>query len=267
MSQGLLSRDLKRRLRVPSTPVLSLAEEGFADAFPSGGLAAGAHQIAPSAAGDEASALAFATVLAIRAVTAKADGRVLMVQSAEAAREGGWVYGAGLHALGLDPGRLGVLRVRTGADALRVVDEGLKSASVAAIVADLWEEPRLDLSVTRRFNLSSRRSGALALLVTHGLGGTSAALTRWRVAAARSARRRRLERPAFRLQLLRNRLGPTGEWTVEWDSHDRVFRPSAPLPLPVVRPPAHGSPAAAAPGEGPVYEPGVAAPGAYRQAG
>src|SRR5690606_11762063 len=102
--------------------------------------------------------------------------------------------------------------------------------------ANLWEAPRLDLSVTRRFNLAGERTRALALLVTRNLSGTSAALTRWSVAARPSiGRGRRLERPVFHVQLLRNRMGPTGEWTVEWNSDDCVFRAPAALPPPLAR--------------------------------
>lgn len=257
-----IPRELRRQLQPKVKPVMRLEGEGPASAFPAGGLAAGAHQVAPEAAGDEAAALAFATALTIRALQARADARALLVQSAEAAREGGWAYAAGLQALGLDPERLGVVAVRTETEALRVVDEALKSGSVAAVLADLWAAPRLDLSISRRFNLASDRTGALAFLVTRSLEGTSAALTRWSVAARPSVnRRRRLERPVFNLKLLRNRMGPTGEWTVEWDSHDRVFRAPAPLPLPVARPAADG-PAAA-----PDRTAGQGSGSAYRQAG
>jgi protein ImuA len=226
-------------------------------AFSCGGLAAGVHQ----AAGQGAAPLGFAFALLARTLADRPSAKALLVQSAEALREGGRAYGPGLKALGLDPDRLGVAEARTGAEALRMVDEALRSGAVAAVLADLGCGPRLDLSVTRRFNLSARRSGALALLLTHELDGTSAALSRWRVTAHPSRTpRRRLGRPAFRLSLLRNRLGPTGEWTLEWDSDDRVFRPAPPLSAPLARPAADRSGAA---GES---EPGFA-PGAYRQAG
>ena len=214
-------------------PVLSLGGL-FGDAFPQGGLAAGAHEMA----GAGAAPLGFALALLSLALAAKDGARGLLVQAGEAGRETGLFYGPGLQAMGLDPDRLGVVRVASGAEALRVTDEALRSGAVAAVLADLGNEPRLDLSVTRRFNLSARTARGAALLVIDSLDATSAALTRWRVAphSSRTARRR-LGRPAFRLSLLRNRLGPTGEWTLEWDSDDRLFRPAPPLPAPVVRPP------------------------------
>jgi protein ImuA len=196
-----------------------------------------------------------------RAMAAAPQGRVLLVQCQETGSEGGRLYAPGLHALGLDPDRIGLAEVRSAADALRVVDEALRSGAVAAVLADLAQAPRLDLSVPRRFNLSARRTGALALMLTRDLDATSAALTRWRVEPRPSrGRRRRLGRPTFGLCLARNRLGPTGEWTLEWDSDDRLFRPAPPLSAPVARP-AVDRPDPARPAAGGL------SPGAYRQAG
>jgi len=251
---------LRRGLQMRRRAALSLEGEGPASAFAQGELAAGVHQAAPAAPGDEAAALVFAAALTVRALKAR-PGRALLVQAPEAAREVGGVYGAGLQALGLDPDRLAVTAARNGAEALRVVDEALRSGAVVAVLADLWVEPHLDLSATRRFNLASERTGAVALLVTRNLEGTSAALTRWSVAARPSlGPGRRLERPSFHLQLLRNRMGPTGEWTVEWDSDDCVFRAPAALPPPLVRPAADRS------ASNSLLEPAGAA-GPYRQAG
>jgi protein ImuA len=218
-----------RRETAPAA--LRLGHEAI-DAACGGGLAAGTHQIA----GAGAAPLSFGLALMSRAL-APIQTRGLLVQAREAAMETGHAYGPGLHALGLDPDRLGLVEVRTEAEALRVVDEALRSGAVAMVLAELGRAPRLDLSITRRFNLSARRSGAVALMLTHDLDATSAAHTRWRVGAQASAgRRRRLGRPAFHLSLMRNRLGPTGEWTLEWDSDDRLFRTAAPLSAPVARP-------------------------------
>jgi protein ImuA len=205
--------------------------------------------------------MGFAALLAIRTLAQRPGSRALLVQCADAAREGGAPYGPGLLALGLDPDRIGLAQVRTAADALRVVDEALRSGAVAAVVADLDHAPQLDLSVTRRFNLSAAPAGALAVMVTRNLSATSAALTRWRVAPAVSrGRRRRLGAPAFQLSLTRNRMGPVGDWTLEWDLDDRLFRSVPPLSAPVARP------AVDRPDPAWIAGPGLA-PGPHRQAG
>ncbi|HTK35577.1 MAG TPA: hypothetical protein VL358_09865 [Caulobacteraceae bacterium] len=246
------------RAKLQDTPprVAGFGHRAIDAAFAGEGLSAGTHQ----AAGEGTAALAFGLALVARTLAERPTTRALLIEAAEATRETGLAYAPGLQALGLDPDRLAIVRARTEGEALRVMDEALRSGAVAAVLADLGRAPRLDLSVTRRFNLSARRAGTLGLLVTHDLDGTSAALSRWRAAPHLSrGTRRRLGRPAFQLRLLRNRLGPTGEWTLEWDSDDRVFRPPAPLSAPVARPPVDR------PGPAGEPDPGLA-PGAYRQA-
>lgn len=236
------------------------------DRFEGGGLPAGAHQVG-GVEGDPLSAWGFGCALVSRLLAERPGACALLVQEASGAREGGRLYAPGLLAFGLDPDRLALVEVRQGAEALRVANEALKSKTVAAVLVELCDGAVLaDLSVTRRFNLAARRAGVLAILVTPDLSGTSAALTRWRVAPAPSADgRRRLGAPAFDLTLTRNRLGPTGAWTVEWDCHDRRFKhPAAPLPASVARPPVDRP---GAPGPRLPAASGGRASGPYRQTG
>lgn len=244
------------RLQAAPPPVAQFGCEAIDSAFAGGGLAAGTHQIAATGA----TGLGLGLALIARALVTP-GARALFVQAAACAGEEGHLHAPGLKALGVDPDRLGLAEVRNEAEALRVVDEAMRSGAVAAVLADLGEASRLDLSITRRFNLSARRTGALALVLTRDLGATSAALTRWRVEPRPSrGRRQRLGRPVFGLSLLRNRLGPTGEWTLEWDRDDRVFRTPPPLSAPVARP--------AVDRPGPARRPAGGEPlGPYRQAG
>ncbi|MEO6376718.1 MAG: hypothetical protein ABIO37_01730 [Caulobacteraceae bacterium] len=255
------------RNEVADASVLSFGHAPLDERFEAGGLSPGTHQ----AAGPGGAPFAFVCALLARLTAARPDARVLLVQEAGALREAGGLYGPGLQAMGLDPDRLALLAVRTGAEALRAGDEALKSGAAAAVVFELCDGAALaDLSITRRFNLAVQRTGAFAFLVTPRLEATSAALTRWRVEPAPSVgRKRRLGPPAFALTLTRNRLGRLGQWTVEWDGHDRCFRPAAQgvaqtpaeaVPAPVVRP-AADRPAAAGGGRG------ERSPGPYRQTG
>jgi endonuclease-3 len=229
-------RKLKAWIGRRPAAAATLGREAVDEAL-GGGLLPGSHQAAAAEAGDGAATLGFAAALMARALETQPGSRGLLVRSGEAAREDGVAHGPGLQALGLDPDRVGVVSVRTGAEALRVVDEALRSGAVVAVLAALWDEPRLDLSVTRRFNLSAARCGALAILATRDLSGTSAALTRWRVRAMPSREsRRRLGRPTFKLDLVKNRHGRPGEWILEWNGDERRFEAPTALPLPVVRP-------------------------------
>lgn len=220
------------RLQAPPPPVARFGCEAIDAAFPGGGLAAGTHQIA----GQGGAALGFGLALVARALRVP-GARALIVQTADCVGEEGRLHAPGLQALGVEPDRLGLAEVRGEAEALRAADEAVCSGAAAVVLADLGQGARLDLSVTRRLNLSARRTGTLALLLVRDLSAVSAALTRWRVEPRPGrGRRRRLGRPAFALSLLRNRLGPTGEWTLEWDRDDRVFRTLPPLSASVARP-------------------------------
>ena len=218
--------------------------------FRPGGPPFGAHEVC-GAAGEPATALLFTLLMLARLFRIDPHAQALVVQEPGALSEGGGLYGPGLWALGLDPGRLVLLSAREGGEALRIMDEAVRSGALAAVVAEAPRAVRkLDLAATQRLNLYGRQTSTLALLVTSDLDATSAAMTRWRVRARPSwAPRAYLGPPALELDLVRNRLGPTGRFTVEWSSDDTAFRlpeaPAAPLRAPVVPAPAD-RPAAAA---------------------
>ncbi len=230
----------------------SFGLEAMDACFSPGGLAFGTHEVC-GAPGDPASALLFALLMIARRLQEDPHAQALVVQEPGALGEGGGLYGPGLWALGLDPGRLVLVAAREGGEALRITDEAVRSGAVCAVLAEAPRAVRrLDLAATQRLNLYGRQTSTLALLTTPDLDATSAAMTRWRVSARSSqAPRRYLGPPALDLDLVRNRLGPTGRFIVQWSSDHGVFRPSdglvdarsfgdrAPLRSPVVPPPAH----------------------------
>ena len=216
---------------------LSLGVAAIDAILPTGKRAVGVHQIAPAHPGDPTAPFAFACSLLARALRARPPGtRVLLVSERGAVRETGPSYAPGLQAMGINPGRLAFAFAPTGSAALRIVDDALRAAAVNLILLELQDEAHLvDLRITRRFNLSARTFGALAFVVTPDLTATSAALTRWQVASAPSmGRKKRLGRPAFEIELVRNRLGPTGRWRLEWDADECAFAPAPPLAASVV---------------------------------
>jgi protein ImuA len=221
---------------------VSFGLEALDSRFSLGGLPFGAHQIAGQP-GDCASAILFAALIAARRFRAAASAQALVVQEREVLAEAGGLYGPGLAALGIDPGRLVFVSANDGAQALRMVDEGVRSGAVSVVLAELGRGARrLDLPATQRFNLYGQQTSTLVLLVTPDLFGASAAMTRWRTAAAPSAGGSLyLGPPSLTLDLTRNRLGPVGRFTVDWSSDDETFRIplQAPLCPPVVRPAVH----------------------------
>jgi len=223
---------------------MSFGLEPLDKAFSLGGLPFGAHQIAGQP-GDGACAMLFAALIIARRFKASASAQALVVQERAVLAECGGLYGPGLAALGIDPGRLVFVAAHDGAEALRMVDEAVRSGAVSVVLAELGRGARLlDLPATQRFNLYGQQTSTLTLLATPDLAGTSAAMTRWRATTAPStAPRRYVGPPALTLDLTRNRLGPVGRFTVNWSSDDETFRipvdAATPLRPSVVRPPVH----------------------------
>ncbi|MBE7218639.1 MAG: hypothetical protein INR64_09230 [Caulobacteraceae bacterium] len=241
---GGVSR-LRRRLEGLERPPVRRADQrtaslGWAsldEAFAGGALPAGLHQLAPETP-VTATAAWLPPVAAASRLPASGAIRLVLVQEADARREGGAPYGPGLAALGMEPRELAVGRAARAADALGMAEAAVRLAAAPVVVVELRRgEALADLAATRRLDLLARRAGVFLFLLTPTLHATSAAVTRWRVGAAPSpGRRRRPGWPAVRLELVRNRAGRTGAWSLQWNPHERRFTAVAPLSAPVGAP-------------------------------
>ncbi len=135
----------------------------------------------------------------------------------------GDLHGPGLGVFGLDPDRLIVVRARRSRDVLWAMEEGLRSGRPGAVLG----EPRaLDLTAGRRLQLAARAGGVACLVLHAGENGqeASAAVTRWRVAAAPSRPPDGLPglgAPRWRVALERCRGGVPQEWLLEWSDEAR----------------------------------------------
>ncbi len=218
----------------PRRSVVSLGAAALDAAFDAGGLPAGLHHLTPEAPGSAGAAWLAPLAVAARA-PARTGVRLVVVQEADARREGGAPHAPGLAALGVAADQLAVVRVARAAEALGAVEAALRLAAAPVVMLELRRgESAADLAATRRLDLLARRAGVFLFLLTPTLDATSAAVTRWRVGpAASQGRRRRPGLPAVRLQLLRNRAGRTGDWSLVWNPHERRFTPVAPLSAPV----------------------------------
>ena len=193
------------------------------------GLAAdGVHEIAPAAYGDMPAALGFAAALAVRRLAGEpADARPLLwCRLSAGTREWGRIYGHGLEALGFPRHRLLTATLNRPDAVLWTLEEALKSAALAGVVADVGSN--LDLTAVRRLMLAANegRTPGLLLFPAPPRGGT-AARTRWSVAAAPSAAPPFDDKapglPAWSLRLVRCRGGRPGEWFVEWSHATHRF--------------------------------------------
>jgi len=210
------------------------------DRLLSGGLRRNAlHEIRAAETRDASAASGFATALLAR-LAGLDDRPILLVIEEEAAREGGLPYGPGLDQLGLDPSRLVVVATRRPQEALWVFEEGLRCAGLAAVLCELRGHPKtFDLTASRRLALRARDSGVMGLLLRQAaVAEPGAALTRWRVTPRPAATvddfTEGIGRPAWQLDLERNRAGPTGRFDLEWDHGAFRFALAADAPaLPV----------------------------------
>ncbi len=197
------------------------------DAALLGGLALGAvHDLSPAAPLQFGAAAGFAFALAARIPS---DKQVLWIQTDFAALESGTPYGPGIDLLGLPLHRLLTLRVARVLDVLWAMEEALKSRAVAVVLAELPEDAA-DLTASRRLSLAARAGGGLGLLLRQRpCPLPSAAITRWKIAAAPSMPNRfgGLGHTAFDLSLSRNRRGRCGRWIVSWNHEKRIFVPQA----------------------------------------
>jgi protein ImuA len=156
------------------------------------------------------------------------------------------LYGPGLAAHGLDPGRVVMVWAPHDAEILWAMEEGLRAPGIVAVVGEVGALPAV---ASRRLQLAAERSGATAFLLRRWRDGgqaaceralPNAAVTRWRIAALPSRPFRDepgVGPPRWRVELLRCRSGEPACWEMEVpDATDNVSlaaaladRPAAPV--------------------------------------
>jgi protein ImuA len=216
-------RERVRQIERPAATVHGVLPFGVAAidrVLPGGGLARGAlHEILGASGDEEDGALAAAFVAGILGrLIATGDGMVLWCLSRPD------LYGPGLAAHGLDPGRLVLVQAPRDAEILWAMEEGLRAPGIAAVVGEVGALPAV---AGRRLQLAAERSGITALLLRRWRDGgqaararalPNAAVTRWRIAALPSQPPQGepgVGRPRWRVELLRCRGGEPACWEVE----------------------------------------------------
>ncbi len=217
-------RERVRRIERPASVQHGVVPFGIAAidrVLPGGGLARGAlHEIVGSGGDEEDGALAAAFAAGIVGrLAATADGIVPWCLKRPD------LYGPGLAAQGLDPGRLVLVRAAHDTEILWAMEEGLRAAGVTAAV--VGEIAALPMVASRRLQLAAERSGVTALIVRRWRDAAqaarersrpSAAATRWRIAAMPSAPtggEPGIGHPRWRVELMRCRGGEPACWEVE----------------------------------------------------
>lgn len=184
-----------------------------------GGVACGAlHEVAALSEVHLTAAMGFGLGLA-----ARRNARVVWIAEDMALKESGALCGHGLDQLGLAPERLLIVHAMRKRDVLWAMEEALRCRAVGAVIGEL-RHGDIDPVATRRLSLAAGESGALALLL-RGAPATdsSTAATRWVAGTAASAAHYGPGPPRFAVDLVRNRRGPLGSWTLEWSDTDERF--------------------------------------------
>ena len=125
-----------------------------------------------------------------------------------------------IHPPGLPSHDLIHVEARDARDALWAMEEGVRCSCLAAVIGEIWGDPRaLDFTATRRLAVAAERTGVACWLVR--LGGTanlSGARMRWRIGSLPSLPHRfdfkAPGEPAWDAQLFRARGYPPGRWSV-----------------------------------------------------
>jgi protein ImuA len=211
-------------------------------ALPGGGLARGAlHEILGVGGDEEDGALAAAFAARILGrLAGTGEGMVLWCLPRPD------LYGPGLAAHGLDPGRVLLVRTTRDNEILWAMEEGLRVPGIAVVVGEIGILPAV---ASRRLQLAAERSGVTVFLLRRWRDGGQAArernlpnasTTRWRIAALPSQPPRGepgVGCPRWRIELLRCRGGKPACWEMEIaDAADHVSlaatladRPAAPV--------------------------------------
>jgi protein ImuA len=212
-----IARIERTHARGTAEPSIALGIEAIDQVLPTGGIRLGALHEAASAGPDTEHAAA-ATLFAA-GILARLAGPVLWVlRQAD-------LFAPGLAGAGLQPDR--IVFAEAGKDVLPVMEEGLRHAGLAAVVAE--HTGRLSLVASRRLQLAAEQAGILAILIRRSpsfddpvLNEPTAAVTRWRIAALPSPPALPhapdtpgLGRARWKLDLTRCRGGEPGSWVVE----------------------------------------------------
>ena len=152
----------------------------------------------------------------------------------------------GFAELGFDPRRVVTVRAADAESALCVAADAVACDALGCVVLGVWGEVRaLDLVASRKLTLAARAS-AVTILISRiaAVPAASTAETRWIVRAAHSPSGLEASgmkvwgMPMLDTQLVRNRHGPIGQWIMEWNCDECLFRESQTHPQPVAAAPA-----------------------------
>jgi protein ImuA len=121
------------------------------------------------------------------------------------------------------------------ADVLWAMEEGLRCAALAAVIGEIWGNPRaLDFTATKRLAMRTERYGTPCWLIRRAASpDLSAARNRWRVTSLPSSPNpddpKAPGDPRWRVELFRSRRMQPGMWIATHDRAEDRIHLSAPF--------------------------------------
>lgn len=183
---------------------------GIKNAFPGNAFPLGAvHELV--AVGLETMVASRGFMAAIAGRLMKAGGVVLWIGPTK-------VFPPALLAFGMAPSQVLFIDLHRDKDVLWVMEEGLKSAGLVAVIAEARE---VSLNASRRLQLAVEQSGVTGFILRTGAIGKNqtACVTRWRISSLSSALEPGMPGvgfPRWKVKLEKVRNGKPGEWHMEW---------------------------------------------------
>lgn len=225
----------KERQTAQPWPTVSFGAGAFNDTLELGAL----HEFLPAAYGDFSAVTGFCFGVLTHILRLHEGVVLFAVPALHRFREGA-LYPPGLTGFGCDPDRLIQVSVKKSQNVLWTLEEGLENAAVSAVIGILPGNDRIyDFTASRRLAMRASENGATALLLRdqHDAGLSTAAETRWSIAAAPNEVRAGpgvmgrpgFEAPQWRVRLMKSKRGAPGSWRVVWDHETLSFRLAAPL--------------------------------------
>lgn len=127
------------------------------------------------------------------------------------------VFPPALMSFGVRPDRVIFIDIQRPRDVLWATEEALKCGAVSVVVAEVGG---LDLTVSRRLQLSAEQSKATGLLIrTDEHAGITSSASRWRITPVSGQLPDGLPGvgfPQWKVELLRLRNGTTGSWQIQY---------------------------------------------------
>ena len=156
---------------------------------------------------------------------------VLCVQDHISAKEAGRFYLPGLK----QSWPLIQVNVSHARDVLFTMEEGLRCREIAAVVGEVWGDPKvLDFTASKRLMMRSEAGGVPCWLIRrNATASLSAARDRWRISSLPSLRHPHDAGapgdPRWQAELFRSRRRKPGQWVVSYDRASDRLDFSAPI--------------------------------------